>query len=352
MAETGPVEATGSSRRTALRLAGQVVAEGTVEELRLWRVRGPVRVLPETRAVRGGRAVPGGGRRPRRDANGRRAGGRRRARRLRRPGARLADRSRSRPRVVRRGVRRLLEHGRGLSLGDAVAHTGDATRRRRASSISAARSSWRRSPRCSSRERCSSTRARRSASVPALRCSSRSRCCSTPATARSSTSSRARSSSLPGSRSGRRSPSAPRSRPRRGGSRRSARRPLSSRSRDPSTRRSSSSRSCPSRSRAAGGRGSARTIAFVGVAAVLLGAWAGTNLWRYDDLAVARGGQASFPFFRTFTVDRIVAPENGEASRELAALVERELLPRSRIARTASTSKRSSPVAALACTRT
>ena len=71
-----------------------------------------------------------------------------------------------------------------------------------------------------------------------------------------------------------------------------------------------------------------RTIAFVGVAAVLLGAWAGTNLWRYDDLAVARGGQASFPFFRTFTVDRIVAPENGEASRELAALVERELLPK------------------------
>ena len=108
-------------------------------------------------------------------ANGRRARGRRRARRLRRPGARLADRSRSRPRVVRRGVRRLLEHGCGLSRGRCSRahrwrHSSSA-----GSSISAARSSSRRSPRCSSRARCSSTRARRSSSGPAPRCSSRSR---------------------------------------------------------------------------------------------------------------------------------------------------------------------------------
>ena len=71
----------------------------------------------------------------------------------------------------------------------------------------------------------------------------------------------------------------------------------------------------------------ARTLAFAGVAAALLVGWAATNLWRYDDFAVVRGGQASLPLFRAFTVDRIVAPENGPATRELAAVVERELLP-------------------------
>ena len=69
-----------------------------------------------------------------------------------------------------------------------------------------------------------------------------------------------------------------------------------------------------------------RTIAFAGVAVVLLGGWAATNLWRYDDLAVARGGQASLPFFRAFVIDHIVEPDNGPASRELAAVVQRELL--------------------------
>ena len=69
-----------------------------------------------------------------------------------------------------------------------------------------------------------------------------------------------------------------------------------------------------------------RTAAFAGVAIALLGAWAATNLWRYDDLAVSRGGQANLPFFRVFIVDHTVRPENGPASRELAAAVERDLL--------------------------
>jgi hypothetical protein len=69
-----------------------------------------------------------------------------------------------------------------------------------------------------------------------------------------------------------------------------------------------------------------RTAAFAGVAIVLLGTWAATNLWRYDDLAVSRGGQANLPFFRVFIVDHTVRPENGPASRELAAAVERDLL--------------------------
>jgi hypothetical protein len=70
----------------------------------------------------------------------------------------------------------------------------------------------------------------------------------------------------------------------------------------------------------------ARAAAFAGVAMVLLGAWAVTNLWRYDDLAISRGSQASFPLFRAFVVDHIVEPDNGPASRELARAVETDLL--------------------------
>jgi hypothetical protein len=70
----------------------------------------------------------------------------------------------------------------------------------------------------------------------------------------------------------------------------------------------------------------ARAGAFLGVAIALLGAWAVTNLWRYDDLAVARGSKSSLPFFRAYVVDHIVDPDNGPASRELARVVESELL--------------------------
>jgi hypothetical protein len=69
-----------------------------------------------------------------------------------------------------------------------------------------------------------------------------------------------------------------------------------------------------------------RAAAFAGVAVALLGAWAATNLWRYDDFAVVRGAQANLPMFRAFVVDRIVSPDNGPASRELADAVERDLL--------------------------
>lgn len=63
------------------------------------------------------------------------------------------------------------------------------------------------------------------------------------------------------------------------------------------------------------------------VVAVALGAWTVNNGLRYDDYTVARGGGAFFPFYRAFTADRIVSPENGDASLELARLVRRELLP-------------------------
>ena len=57
-----------------------------------------------------------------------------------------------------------------------------------------------------------------------------------------------------------------------------------------------------------------------------LGAWAVHNSVRYDETSVARGGRAWVPFLRVFLADRTIAPENGEASRRLADLIEREVL--------------------------
>jgi hypothetical protein len=62
-------------------------------------------------------------------------------------------------------------------------------------------------------------------------------------------------------------------------------------------------------------------------AVVLIGAWALHNGIRYDNYTLARGGNATVPFFRVFVTDKLVRPENGSASRELARAVERRLLP-------------------------
>jgi len=61
-------------------------------------------------------------------------------------------------------------------------------------------------------------------------------------------------------------------------------------------------------------------------AAVPLTAWAVHNGIRYDDVTVARGGKAWVPFLQVFTANRTIAPENGDASRRLAELVEDEVL--------------------------
>ena len=71
----------------------------------------------------------------------------------------------------------------------------------------------------------------------------------------------------------------------------------------------------------------ARATAFVAAALVLLVAWGAYNGVRYDDFTLARGGQASVPLFRAFVTDRIMAPDNGPASRKLAAAVREHLLP-------------------------
>jgi len=69
------------------------------------------------------------------------------------------------------------------------------------------------------------------------------------------------------------------------------------------------------------------TAAFALAAALPLLGWAVHNQVRLDDFTVARGAGASFPLFRAFVEDRIVEPENGPASRELARVVRRDLLP-------------------------
>jgi Glycosyltransferase family 87 len=68
--------------------------------------------------------------------------------------------------------------------------------------------------------------------------------------------------------------------------------------------------------------------AFVVPAVLLIGGWAIHNGLRYDNYTVARGGNATVPFFRAFVTDKIVRPTNGPASRELAVAVKRDLLPK------------------------
>jgi hypothetical protein len=79
---------------------------------------------------------------------------------------------------------------------------------------------------------------------------------------------------------------------------------------------------------ARGWRGRVRsTAAFALAALVPLLAWSVHNQVRLDDFTVARGGGTALPLFRAFVADRIVEPENGPASEELARTVARELLP-------------------------
>ncbi len=68
--------------------------------------------------------------------------------------------------------------------------------------------------------------------------------------------------------------------------------------------------------------------ACVVAALVPLAAWAVHNGVRYDDTTVARGGRAWVPFLQVFTSNRTIAPENGDASRRLGELIEKEVLSR------------------------
>jgi hypothetical protein len=75
-------------------------------------------------------------------------------------------------------------------------------------------------------------------------------------------------------------------------------------------------------------RGRLQGAAAFALAAILpLLAWAGHNAVRGDDFTLGRGGGATLPLFRAFVADKIVEPENGDSSRELADAVARDLLP-------------------------
>jgi len=63
-------------------------------------------------------------------------------------------------------------------------------------------------------------------------------------------------------------------------------------------------------------------------AVAIMGAWVVNNGLRYGDYTVSRGGNATVPFYRAYITDRIVRPDNGPASRELARAVQRDLLPK------------------------
>jgi hypothetical protein len=79
---------------------------------------------------------------------------------------------------------------------------------------------------------------------------------------------------------------------------------------------------------ATGWRQRVGTAAACAVAAILpLVAWSTHNAIRLDDFTVVRSGGVTLPLFRAFVADRIVQPENGPATRELARVVRRELLP-------------------------
>jgi len=62
-------------------------------------------------------------------------------------------------------------------------------------------------------------------------------------------------------------------------------------------------------------------------AVALLGLWVVHNGVLYGKYTVATGGNSRLPFERAYLHDRIVRPDNGPASRRLALLVDRELLP-------------------------
>ncbi len=71
-----------------------------------------------------------------------------------------------------------------------------------------------------------------------------------------------------------------------------------------------------------------RSGAFLLAALAPLAAWAVLNGIRFDDYALARGGNAVIPFYRAFITDKIVSPENGAASRRLADAVRTHLVTR------------------------
>ncbi|HEU5310778.1 MAG TPA: hypothetical protein VFV24_04920, partial [Candidatus Eisenbacteria bacterium] len=57
------------------------------------------------------------------------------------------------------------------------------------------------------------------------------------------------------------------------------------------------------------------------------GAWTVHNGVRYDDYTLSRAGNTNWPIYRVYLFDKLVRPDNGPASREMARAVQEDLLP-------------------------
>jgi hypothetical protein len=70
-------------------------------------------------------------------------------------------------------------------------------------------------------------------------------------------------------------------------------------------------------------------VAATAAAAIIpMGLWTVHNGVVLGDYAFARGSDAIIPFYRVFLADRLIAPDNGPASRRLQGAIERDLVTR------------------------
>jgi hypothetical protein len=66
---------------------------------------------------------------------------------------------------------------------------------------------------------------------------------------------------------------------------------------------------------------------FVVPVVAIVGAWTLHNGVRFDDYTLSRAGNTNWPIYRVYLFDKLVRPDNGPASREMARAVQEDLLP-------------------------
>ena len=62
-------------------------------------------------------------------------------------------------------------------------------------------------------------------------------------------------------------------------------------------------------------------------ALAIVGVWTLHNGLRYDDYTLSRAGNTNWPIYRVYLFDKLVRPDNGPASRDMARAVQEDLLP-------------------------
>jgi len=68
-------------------------------------------------------------------------------------------------------------------------------------------------------------------------------------------------------------------------------------------------------------------VAFVIPVVAIIAGWTLHNGLRYDDYTLSRAGNTNWPIYRVYLFDKLVRPDNGPASREMAQAVREDLLP-------------------------